>query len=276
MPLDTRLKACDECGVGFKPYRPNKSRFCSKSCSIKHWNRVEKEKKLREVIEIECRECHTLFKPTRSMKLLCSDVCRTNYRLSLFVQRDGKIKGVIPCEVCGTEFTQRAITSKYCSTHCRQVGHIRLGKANRQKDPTKQNAYHAAYRKKNNLAVRNSRLRNWYGISPEEYEAMLENQGHKCAICGDAFSSTDRKFKPHVDHDHGPGAKVRQILCSRCNQGLGMFQDSVERLKSAIAYLEHHAFQSQLTLLATELQSTITAGINATPPIGDRNRHALH
>lgn len=77
-------------------------------------------------------------------------------------------------------------------------------------------------------SVRRSRLKQ-YGLTPEEYDAILSRQQGGCAVCG----STDRL---HVDHDHGSGA-VRGILCEWCNRGIGHFADDPERLRAAAAYL---------------------------------------
>lgn len=82
-----------------------------------------------------------------------------------------------------------------------------------------------------------------YGMTIEEHEQMLTEQGGGCAICG----TPDPGHQDWAtDHDHAccPGKKscgkcVRGLLCSRCNVGLGMFEDDVERLMSAITYLEN-------------------------------------
>jgi hypothetical protein len=65
---------------------------------------------------------------------------------------------------------------------------------------------------------------------------MLLGQDCKCAICNDPF---DNVGLIHVDHDHETN-KVRALLCSLCNQGLGQFKDSVKRLELATAYLLKH------------------------------------
>lgn len=93
------------------------------------------------------------------------------------------------------------------------------------------NAYAKAWRKKNPLLAKNAWLKR-YGITITDYEALLHKQNGKCAICG-------QKSKDHtlaVDHCHRT-RRVRGLLCSQCNQGLGRFKDKPELLRRAIAYL---------------------------------------
>lgn len=48
------------------------------------------------------------------------------------------------------------------------------------------------------------------GVTPEDYDRMLNSQGGRCAIAGCNRTPKTRRF--HVDHDHATGA-VRALLC---------------------------------------------------------------
>lgn len=79
-------------------------------------------------------------------------------------------------------------------------------------------------------------LRRQYGLTLEQYQAMLAAQDGVCWICG-ADPSTCRYEALVVDHDHKTG-KVRGLLCNACNSGLGYFRDSISNLEAAMDYLE--------------------------------------
>lgn len=86
---------------------------------------------------------------------------------------------------------------------------------------------------------RNHHLLMRFGITADEADLLLEEQGGVCAICSQSIADK-RGYEGHIDHDHATG-KVRGVLCFHCNAGLGQFGDDVERLKLAIGYLEKHA-----------------------------------
>lgn len=85
-----------------------------------------------------------------------------------------------------------------------------------------------------NLAVR-------FGLSVEDYNKILEGQGGVCAICGSKYAngrnskSGKNKFFS-VDHCHTTG-KIRGLLCSSCNRGLGLLGDTEIDLEKALKYL---------------------------------------
>ena len=76
-----------------------------------------------------------------------------------------------------------------------------------------------------------------YDITLDEYEELLTKQGGVCAICGQESKDTGKPLA--VDHDHTTG-EVRELLCGPCNRGLGLFEDRVELLLKAAAYLNKH------------------------------------
>lgn len=80
-----------------------------------------------------------------------------------------------------------------------------------------------------------------YGISAVNYDNMFENQQGKCKICklpeSDIYPQTGKIKSLAVDHCHKSG-KVRGLLCSKCNKGIGLLNDDITLLKEAIKYLK--------------------------------------
>ena len=67
--------------------------------------------------------------------------------------------------------------------------------------------------------------------------AAGEAQGGKCAICNAHQSTLKRSL--HADHDHATG-KLRGLLCSSCNVGVGHLRDNARLLLNAARYLLDH------------------------------------
>lgn len=85
---------------------------------------------------------------------------------------------------------------------------------------------------------KNYNLKHNYGISKADMDSMLDRQNHKCAICGTEENVVikGKKIRLSIDHCHTTG-KVRGLLCSKCNQGLGSFKDRIDLLDAAKQYL---------------------------------------
>jgi len=75
-------------------------------------------------------------------------------------------------------------------------------------------------------------LRAKYGITKEEYDALLADQSGVCYICG----GKSGKKRLAVDHDHKTG-EVRGLLCKRCNRMLGYYRDESNTFARAALYL---------------------------------------
>lgn len=74
-------------------------------------------------------------------------------------------------------------------------------------------------------------LKSATGVTKDQYDDLLNEQKNVCAICDGKLSK-----KLSVDHCHKTNL-VRGLLCSKCNFGLGYFNDDPELLKKAISYL---------------------------------------
>ena len=118
-----------------------------------------------------------------------------------------------------------------------------------RRDPTKKSSYSyeckectvkrtVEYNREHSTSVRSQYLKRNYGLTFEEFEAMLSNQDNCCAICK-STKPLGRHKRFNVDH-HNKTGNVRGLLCSNCNTALGLVNDNIHTLKSMIQYLESH------------------------------------
>lgn len=77
-----------------------------------------------------------------------------------------------------------------------------------------------------------------YGLTLEQYRAMVEAQEGRCAICGEPEGATYRGKVRRlcVDHNHETG-EVRGLLCVQCNFAIGHLADNPDRARRLVAYL---------------------------------------
>lgn len=84
---------------------------------------------------------------------------------------------------------------------------------------------------KGRAAHRRATLKIRFGITPEQYDQMFLFQKGLCGICGEPSL---RRLA--VDHDHSTG-KIRGLLCTGCNLGIGNFKEDINRMALGIVYL---------------------------------------
>lgn len=76
-----------------------------------------------------------------------------------------------------------------------------------------------------------------YGLTIEAADEMFNRQGRKCANPGCPATEPGGHGTWHVDHDHLTD-RVRGLLCSSCNMGLGLLKDSEDRILGLVEYLK--------------------------------------
>ncbi len=79
--------------------------------------------------------------------------------------------------------------------------------------------------------IREQRYLQRYGMTLDDFDRMMTEQDGKCAICN------NEQKRLHIDHCHATG-RVRGLLCTSCNLGLGLLKDDESLLAKAIKYLE--------------------------------------
>jgi len=148
-----------------------------------------------------------------------------------------------PCRNCGQ--TERYLSGNHNCVSCSKKNAKRRNQQGQTQQWAKDNAKRVNEcnrAKYNALTPEEKRIRNRkqqlaiYGLTIEDYDAMLLEQQGVCAICSKA-EAVSSKGVLSVDHDHKSG-KVRGLLCDTCNRGLGHFFDNTEYLTKAVLYLQ--------------------------------------
>jgi sulfur transfer complex TusBCD TusB component (DsrH family) len=150
-----------------------------------------------------------------------------------------------PCKKCDGTLRYTSMTG--CVACTRENSFIRnktgIQKEYIEKNRKKINAYNR--KTYNSLSEEEKTIRNrrqqvaLYGLTLEQYDAMVIEQNGVCAICKQSETVSIKK-NMCIDHDHKTG-KVRQLLCDKCNRGIGYFNESIDALEQAVLYLKKHS-----------------------------------
>jgi len=90
---------------------------------------------------------------------------------------------------------------------------------------------------------KDKKLRSLYGISIDDYDKMLTEQGGVCLNCGGSEIAVrgGKTLALAVDHDYFEGKlRVRGLLCGNCNRLVGICQEDISILEKTIVYLKKY------------------------------------
>lgn len=121
---------------------------------------------------------------------------------------------------------------KYYALHKEEV--LARNRKYQVKHPEVFIAQRKRWKKENPERVRSNRLKYKYGITLDQYNLILEQQGGVCAICA---RLNFRNLA--VDHCHKTG-KVRGLLCDPCNVSLGLMGESIASIEKILVYLKNN------------------------------------
>jgi hypothetical protein len=193
----------------FAPSQRQTGKWCRACCHAEYVKRRPASPALERRLCFNCGQW--IENPKHPAQRFCSLDCkRAKYA------REGRAdferrSSARQCQHCGASLEGRRTDAVWCSQRC------------------------ANWAKGNRPAIsRRARLKGKYGLTVEQFDAMLADQGGTCAICGTDQPGTKGWC---VDHCHHTG-RVRGVLCTPCNTGIGQMKDDPARLRAAAAYLE--------------------------------------
>lgn len=160
------------------------------------------------------------------------------------------------CKRCGqikpiSDFSKDSSTKTGIRSWCRICCNIRCRKWEKaNKELRKEYSLKSYYRNRDKRLAQKKESYNYekqsatnrqrlYGLLPEQYERMVQNQNDLCAICHESNITRRGKAPLFVDHDHATGS-VRELLCHFCNAGIGYFKEDVSLMMAAIEYIKKH------------------------------------
>lgn len=114
-------------------------------------------------------------------------------------------------------------------------------------------------------------LKHKYGITPEQYDQMLAQQGGKCALCKSSNSQRGGKGKKWsgdffmVDHCHTNG-HVRGLLCHTCNTRLGSHESLMLEVGEAAVFEYLTSPSPMLALALNDVVAPAPRFVETLPP----------
>lgn len=127
---------------------------------------------------------------------------------------------------------------KICS-HCKIEKEISFYYKNKHRKDRLQNECKSCMNDSNT----NVRFKKHYGITLEQAKILLKQQNNCCWLCNKIETgingNSKKKQSLSLDHDHNT-KKARKFLCTKCNHGLGLFNDDPELLTKAASYIINH------------------------------------
>jgi hypothetical protein len=188
------------------------------------------------LLQVTCEECGSEFGARQRNQRHCSTTCQVIAKRNTPRERD--------CDSCGARFQPPQHRSRTCSRTCAQrLARAAAAPARPSRpcatcgddfQPFNQRHRFCSPACSKERAHLESLLRITYGLTFDEYQAMAEAQGNRCAICRQEDTT-----RLAIDHDHETG-KVRGLLCRRCNIALGLLGDDASQVMAAAAYLIEH------------------------------------
>lgn len=99
----------------------------------------------------------------------------------------------------------------------------------------------AKYRNENPEKIRDTKLRQAYGVGTEYFNDKLKEQGGVCDICKRVVKTIWRgkEVRMALDHEHETN-RPRGVLCIKCNRALGLLEENKSSVSNMIDYINKY------------------------------------
>jgi hypothetical protein len=144
------------------------------------------------------------------------------------------IKTCATCSLCksSSEFNKYSAMKDGLHWECRSCVGLRR-KSYYEKNRQREIDRSVAWKISNKEKAKDASLKRKFGITIQDYNAMIRSQNGKCAICDKDHSVSCLV----VDHDHNSG-RVRKLLCHQCNLALGNLKENVLFAERMLDYIK--------------------------------------
>jgi len=184
-----------------------------------------------------CVHCGSQFERNSPTHSICSDECRKQRDTLQARHRPSRrqVAALLRCRWCDDHFV-RYMTAKRAAAPKHRFKCPSCVAEGADASQTRRSRARPSGRKHH--------LKSRYGLTIDQFDAMLVAQRNQCLICQRDLAGVplavdhNHACCPGGDHTRTCGKCIRGILCRQCNVALGLLQDDPATLRAAADYIE--------------------------------------
>jgi hypothetical protein len=136
------------------------------------------------------------------------------------------------CNICGSVSNKFYAKEARCNICVSKIRRLKY-----KESPEKHRLRANVYRQKNPEKIRDTKLRQAYGVGIDYFNAKLKEQGEVCAGCGKNRKVIwqGKEVEMALDHNHIT-KEPRGILCIKCNRAYGLLEENIQTMLNLIEY----------------------------------------
>ncbi|MBB6182581.1 endonuclease domain-containing protein [Pseudorhizobium flavum] len=145
-----------------------------------------------------------------------------------------------------TEFSRGNGYHNGYRSHCKKcIAAEQTARLQTEHGREKRKGYYQKKLEARRLVIRREKEKNAPVLSSEQLQALQEEYGNCCGVCGapNAKSGKTKHMQLLVDHNSRTG-EIRGLLCSSCYSAMCAFGDDLEGIERVVSYLKRYECKS--------------------------------